>query len=341
MHEPAVHDEAAVHESAALEAAALEAAALEAAALDGRRGGARGGGTQGGGVRESGAGGGGRGGRARSRRRRTRRRCTRLGYPLFRSFLLVAMRNGQITGCVRIRDRFLVMIVDCRVVMSHEVGSAVMRDGSKPHILLITHSGASRLWRGGQSATFTTCKGSDVHSRSCESTQSEGYRNLHTLLPPRAKSRLALAVPVHSVRMKIAHRGALGARLGRTSTPSLGAHLFLSMHTLIRLALSLRRTLLIPIVGAPLIVEEHPPACPRVTLTHERGLTATLAATRKSYACARGSPACNAGRALFHRAGVRGFAGERANADRNLSALCFFWRGSGSLSFCRCSLSTA
>jgi hypothetical protein len=33
--------------------------------------------------------------------------------------LLVAMRNGQITGCVRIRDRFLVMIVDCRVVMSH------------------------------------------------------------------------------------------------------------------------------------------------------------------------------------------------------------------------------
>ena len=155
----------------------------------------------------------------------------------------------------------------------------------------------------------------------------------------RAKSGLELAGPVHLVRMKITHRGALGARLGRTSTLCIGAHLFHSMHTLIRFALSLRPTLLI--VGAPLIVEEPPPACARVTLTRERGLTATLAATRNSYACARGSPACNAGRALFHRAGVRGFAGERANADRNLSALCFFWRGSGSLSFCRCSLSTA
>lgn len=179
----------------------------------------------------------------------------------------------------------------------------------------------------------------------------KGVRNvLHALVArsrtplkrsTRAKSRLELAGPVHLVRMKITHRGALGARLGRTSTLSIGAHLFHSMHTLIRFALSLRRTLLIPIVGAPLIVKEPPPACARVTLTRERGLTATLAATRNSYACARGSPACNAGRALFHRAGVRGFGGERANADRNLSALCFFWRGSGSLSFCRCSLSTA
>ena len=45
----------------------------------------------------------------------------------------------------------------------------------------------------------------------------------------RAKSRLELAVPVHLVRMKIAHRGALSARLGRTSTLSIGAHLALSL----------------------------------------------------------------------------------------------------------------